>query len=135
MIRSYHYVYVLNTISWLALNKWWLCAEFENTCFQQILPFLAHFWNYLGGGIKLTNLKRLGLETKYSSQTDFFFIFKHILDFRYLKYLKIDLTSIFFALGSVSFPTAILKDSICEHHHCRQWYDYRNIGLLYTNIC
>ena len=38
------------------------------------------------------------------------------------------------ALGSVSFPSAILKDSICEHHHCHQWYDYHNIGLFYTNI-
>ena len=39
--------------SWLKQNKLWLCAEYENTCLKQILAFLAHYKNKLGGDLKL----------------------------------------------------------------------------------
>ena len=71
-----------------------MCAEFENTRFQQIWLFVAHFLNNLGGGNQTYKFKKLGLKTKYTPETDFF-ILKHILDFRYLKYLKMDLTLFF----------------------------------------
>ena len=38
----------------------------------------------------MLQIEKFGLKTKYSPETDFF-ILRHILDLRYLKYLKMDL--------------------------------------------
>ena len=58
---------------------------------QENISIFSPCLKWFEGGIQTYKLKKLGLKTKYCPIA-VFFILRHIFDFRYLKYLKMDLT-------------------------------------------
>ena len=81
--------------------------------------FLAQFKNNFGGGNKTYKLQQLELKTKYSPET-VFFILRHILDFRYLKQLNIDLKIFYQFFGDCAPLVVIINKKLplckCVEH-------------------